>query len=154
MSEEIKAKTVEDENPSTVEKETKALKKIGADIGEESITKVDLRQPKEEEASKEEPESSESKTSEEAPKENEETKEEEVKEEEVKEEPIIEEVKEEPKEESKEKKEPQTVEPKQEKVVENQEPEMDIPEGILDLIDFINDTGGSLEDYIKLNKDF
>jgi len=31
---------------------------------------------------------------------------------------------------------------------------MDIPEGILDLIDFINNTGGSMEDYVKLNKDY
>ena len=29
MSEEIKAKVVEDENPSTAEKETKVLKKMG-----------------------------------------------------------------------------------------------------------------------------
>ena len=49
MSEEIKAKVVEDENPSTAEKETKALKKMGLDTGTETITKVDLRQPKQEE---------------------------------------------------------------------------------------------------------
>ena len=49
MSEEIKAQVVEDENPSAAEKETIALKKIGADTGEETITKVDLRQPIKEE---------------------------------------------------------------------------------------------------------
>ncbi len=43
MSEEIKAKVVEDENPSTAEKETKVLKKMGLDTGTETITKVDLR---------------------------------------------------------------------------------------------------------------
>ena len=48
MSEEIKAKVVEDENPSTAEKETKALKKMGLDTGVETITKVDLRKPKQE----------------------------------------------------------------------------------------------------------
>ena len=48
MSEETQAKIVEDENPSAAEQETKVLKKMGADIGEESITKVDLRQTKEE----------------------------------------------------------------------------------------------------------
>jgi hypothetical protein len=48
MSEEVKAAVVEDENLSTAEQETKVLKKMGADIGEESITKVDLRQTKEE----------------------------------------------------------------------------------------------------------
>ena len=48
MSEETQAKVVPDENPSAAEQETKVLKKMGADIGEESITKVDLRQTKEE----------------------------------------------------------------------------------------------------------
>ena len=48
MSEETQVKVVEDENPSSAEQETKVLKKMGADIGEESITKVDLRQTKEE----------------------------------------------------------------------------------------------------------
>ena len=48
MSEEIKAKVVEDENPSTAEKETKVLKKMGLDTGTETVTKVDLRKPKEE----------------------------------------------------------------------------------------------------------
>ena len=48
MSEETQVKIVEDENPSAAEQETKVLKKMGADIGEESITKVDLRQTKEE----------------------------------------------------------------------------------------------------------
>jgi len=154
MSEETQVKAVEDENPSAAEKETKALKKMGANIGEETITKVDLRQPKEkasaedsikeEELVKEEPKSEEPKTGEPVK-------------EPSKEEPIIEEVKEEPKEEGKEKeesKETKTVEQKQHKVAENQEPEMDIPEGILDLIDFINNTGGSMEDYVKLNKDY
>ena len=48
MSEEIKAKVVEEENPSTSEKETKVLKKMGLDTGAETVTKVDLRKPKEE----------------------------------------------------------------------------------------------------------
>ena len=47
MSEETQENVVEEENPSTAEKETKVLKKMGADIGEESITKIDLREPKE-----------------------------------------------------------------------------------------------------------
>ena len=52
MSEEIKAKVIDNENPSVAEKETKALKKIGADTGIDTVTKVDLRQPlnKEEDA--------------------------------------------------------------------------------------------------------
>ena len=54
MSEEIKAKVVEDENPSIAEKETKVLKKMGLDTGAETITKVDLRTPKEEKNATEE----------------------------------------------------------------------------------------------------
>ena len=48
MSEEIKAKVVEGDNPSIAEKETKVLKKMGLDTGTETVTKVDLRKPKEE----------------------------------------------------------------------------------------------------------
>ena len=40
MSKETQENVVEEENPSTAEKETKVLKKMGADIGEESITKM------------------------------------------------------------------------------------------------------------------
>ena len=161
MSEEIKAKTVEDENPSTVEKETKALKKIGANIGEESITKVDLRQPKEKEA----PAKEVSENNKEAPKENE-SKNKETKEEEISEEPIIEEVKEDVKEDIKEDvKEEKLVEKDsnenikteksvKEEPVKQEEPELNIPEGISELVNFINETGGSMEDFIRLNKDY
>ena len=41
MSEEIKAKVVEGDNPSIAEKETKVLKKMGLDTGTETVTKVD-----------------------------------------------------------------------------------------------------------------
>jgi hypothetical protein len=162
MSEEIKAKVVEDENPSTAEKETKALKKMGLDTGVETITKVDLRKPKQENNATEEQSTDEvsvrdgSEVSEEIRKENETQpqestgKSEEKKEEEEK---IIEEVKElEP--EAQEKSTP-SVEIKQEKpLVENSEQELNIPEGISDLVNFMNETGGSMEDYIKLNKNY
>ena len=88
MSEEIQTNVAEEENPSAAEKETKVLKKMGADIGKESITKVDLRKPKEDTA--EEP-VKETPIVEENNKETaEETTKEEPKIEENKEEPIIE----------------------------------------------------------------
>ena len=146
MSEEIQAKVVEDENPSAAEKETKALKKMGANIGKETITKVDLRKPKEEEQIPEqnlEPVTKSNKTEakEEIPK---------------KEEPVVEEVKEEKPIEAEVKPEAKIEpDPKQEKLVkEESQPEVNIPEGITDLINFINETGGSMEDYIKLNKNY
>ena len=162
MSEEIKAKVVEDENPSTAEKETKALKKMGLDTGVETITKVDLRKPKQENNATEEQSTDEvsvrdgSEVSEEIRKENETQpqestgKSEEKKEEEEK---IIEEVKElEP---EAQEKSTSSVEIKQEKpLVENSEQELNIPEGISDLVNFMNETGGSMEDYIKLNKNY
>ena len=158
MSEEIKAKVVEDENPSTAEKETKALKKMGLDTGAETITKVDLRQPKQEENATEEQSADEvpvrdgSETSEEVRQENETQPEKpagESKEEEEKEETIIEEVveSEETEKEAVENNSVQTP-------VKTEEPQINIPEGIAELVSFMNETGGSMEDYVKLNKDY
>ena len=159
MSEEIKAKVVEDENPSTAEKETKALKKMGLDTGTETVTKVDLRKPKEEKNATEEQSTDEvpvrdgSETSEEVRKEDETQPEEpagESQEEEKKEEAIIEEVvqseetKEEPIKEPQPIQEPSNIE----------QPEINIPEGIAELVNFMNETGGSMEDYIRLNKNY
>jgi hypothetical protein len=133
MSEETQVNVVEEENPSAAEKETKVLQKMGADIGKESITKVDLREPKED-------------TTEEVVEETP-IVEENIKEtagESIKEESIIEEIKEEPK--AKEK----IPEPIKEQV----EPEINIPDGIGELVNFMNETGGSMDDYVRLNKDY
>ena len=159
MSEEIKAKVVEDENPSTAEKETKALKKMGLDTGAETITKVDLRTPKEEKNATKEQSADEvpvrdgSEASEEVREENETQPEEpagESQEEEKKEEAIIEEV--------------QTPQKTQEEPIEEEQPvqqsqpveqpEINVPEGVLELVNFMNETGGSMEDYIRLNKNY
>ena len=150
MSEEIKAKVVEDENPSTAEKETKALKKMGLDTGTETITKVDLRQPKQEEDAIQEQSTDEvsvrdeSSASEEVQEENETQPEESTEQSQKEEEKEI------------------VEEPVQENNLLNTEPEInkpldqntEIPEGVNDLIKFMQDTGGTLEDYVKLNKDY
>ena len=144
MSEEIKAKAVEDENPSIAEKETKVLKKMGLDTWTETVTKVDLRKPKEEtdaiqeQSTDEVPVRDESSASEEIQKENEAQPEE-------------------PTEQSQEKeKEKEVVDTikAEEKVKEPLEPKVEIPEGVNDLINFMAETGGTLEDYVKLNKDY
>ena len=157
MSEETQAKIVEDENPSTAEKETKVLKKMGADIGEESITKVDLRQTKEEtdavqEQSTDDSLSSGSDTDE---KTGEETKVElqEVQQEESQltlEEVIDEETKEEPKEDPVQ----ELKEEIEEAVQTSQDTAVELPENIQKVVDFMNDTGGTLEDYVKINQDY
>ena len=157
MSEETQVKIVEDENPSTAEQETKVLKKMGADIGEESITKVDLRQTKEEtdavqEQSTDDSLSSGSDTDE---KTGEETKVElqEVQQEESQltlEEVIDEETKEEPKEDPVQ----ELKEEIEEAVQTSQDTAVELPENIQKVVDFMNDTGGTLEDYVKINQDY
>tara|TARA_B100000963_G_scaffold359792_1_gene388203 strand:+ start:1604 stop:2818 length:1215 start_codon:yes stop_codon:yes gene_type:complete len=159
MSEETKAKVVEEENPSAAEKETKALKKMGFDTGVEEIAKVDLRKPKEEKDATEEQSADEvpvrdgSEASEEVRKEDETQPEEpagESQKEEEKEEAIVEEV---------EKTEQTQEEPvKEEQPIQQsppvEQPEINVPEGVLELVNFMNETGGSMEDYIRLNKNY
>ena len=116
-------------------------------VTKEKVTKVDMakkEQPKEE--TKTEPAAVE------------ETKVEEVKVEQpvveetkAEESPVIEEIKvEEAKEEVKEAKE--VVEEIKEEVKEN--PQIELPENIEKLVNFMKDTGGTVEDYVNLNKDY
>src|SRR5210317_128092 len=157
MSEETKAKVIENENPSVAEKETKVLKKIGADTGDEAVTKVDLRQPlKEESDAVQEPSTDESvlrgsgtdeKTGEETEVELQEVQQEENQL--TLEEVIEEETKEEPKKEPQEELKEEEVVPQAE--VQN---EINIPDNIHDLVQFMNETGGTVEDFVNLNKDY
>ena len=157
MSEETQVKIVEDENPSTAEQETKVLKKMGADIGEESITKVDLRQTKEETDAVQEQSTDESvlrgsgtdeKTGEETEVELQEVQQEESQL--TLEEVIDEETKEEPKEDPVQ----ELKEEIEEAVQTSQDTAVELPENIQKVIDFMNDTGGTLEDYVKINQDY
>ncbi len=153
MSEEIKAKVVEGDNPSIAEKETKVLKKMGLDTGTETVTKVDLRKPKEEKDAIQEQSTdevlvrNESSNSEEVQKENEAQSEKPAEQSQKKEETVIEEV-------IKEESNTNQIKAEEPKAVIEKEPEINIPEGIGDLVNFMNETGGSLEDYVKLNKDY
>jgi len=157
MSEEIKAKVVEEENPSIAEKETKVLKKIGADTGNDTVTKVDLRQPLKKETDAVQEQSTDesvlrgSGTDEKAGEEAE-VELQEVQQEENQltlEEVIEEEAKEEPKEKVEEKIEEEEITPEVEKY-----DEVNIPDNIHDLIQFMNETGGTVEDFVNLNKDY
>ena len=151
MSEETKTEVVEEENPSTAEKETIALKKIGADVGDESITKVDLRETPTEETTEE--------PVEEAP--QEEKKEEsqtETQESEESNQLTLEEIiEDEEGDEVKEEEKPIEEETTKEEVVEEPvetTPEIELPENIQKVVDFMNETGGTLEDYVKINQDY
>jgi len=157
MSEETQVKIVEDENPSTAEQETKVLKKMGADIGEESITKVDLRQTKEETDAAQEQSADDNvlsgsgtdeKTGEETKVELQEVQQEESQS--TLEEVIDEETKEEPKEDPVK----ELKEEIEEAVQTSQDTAIELPENIQKVVDFMNDTGGTLEDYVKINQDY
>ena len=156
MAEEIKAKVVETEELSIQEKEEVVQKNSGFDE-ESGVYKVDLTQPPKQEETKEEP-------VQEAPAEEvvEEVVEEksEEKEEEVAEESIIEEITNE-----KDTTDDPGVEgsieatdttPEQEEVLQKTETQeqVDYPENIQELVKFMNETGGTLEDYVALNKDY
>ena len=155
MSEEIKVKVVEDENPSTAEKETKVLKKMGLDTGTETVTKVDLRKPKEKKDAIQEQSTDEIfvrdeyGASEEVQEKNEAQPEKSTEQSEEKKEAVIEEVLEEEKPNFEIKKEKAVKQEKEEDKVE-----LNIPDGITELVSFMNETGGSMEDYIKLNKNY
>ena len=170
MAEEIKAKVLDSEEKSIQEKEQEIQKNTGFDE-ESGMYKVDLSQPpKQEEDAVQEQETEDGVLR--GSSENEETGQEaevglqEIRdeEEEVIEEPVEETVLEEITDEE------DTVDntgvetstevadstPQQEEVlpeVKAQEP-IDYPENITDLVKFMNETGGTLEDYVALNKDY
>jgi hypothetical protein len=128
---------VVDETPTAAEKEEKVLEAAGQDTGktEDGMYKVDLSKPVEQET---EP-VQEEKVTEEVQEETQLTLEE----------VIEEETKEEPKEEV------QDLQDKVEEAVQtSQDTGIELPENIQKVVDFINETGGTLEDYVKINQDY
>ncbi len=124
-------------------------------INKDEIIKVDLRQVDKDEPNKEEEvkETTEEKVEETSEAVLEEVKDEvEDEKEEQEETPILEEVKEEEtKTESKEEIKEDVVEETQEEV---EPPQPKLPENIQKVVDFMEETGGDLEDYVKLNQDY
>jgi|TARA_Y100000033_G_scaffold49583_1_gene58177 hypothetical protein len=178
MAEKIKAKVIEVEEPSIQEKEEIVQKKAGFDE-ESGMYKVDLTQPPvtEEEQIKEETDAVPEQSTDEVPVRNEsetsgavqegnpEEKIEEPsgeedsnadvrdQEEEI---PVIEEIIEDEQTNDDEtavvaEQEESQVEPV---VQEKPKEEIEYPENIIDLVKFMNETGGTLEDYVALNKDY
>ena len=178
MAEKIKAKVIEVEEPSIQEKEEIVQKKAGFDE-ESGMYKVDLTQPPvtEEEQIKKETDAVPEQSTDEVPVRNEsetsgavqegnpEEKIEEPsgeedsnadvrdQEEEI---PVIEEIIEDEQTNDDEtavvaEQEEEQVEPVKETTTKE---EIDYPENIIDLVKFMNETGGTLEDYVALNKDY
>ena len=166
MSENIEAKVVESEELSIQEKEELVQEKAGTTF-EDGMYKVDLTQPPAEQTEQtenaiqeQEPEGSVLRGDEPAKEAGEEAKvelqevrqEEEVKEE--TEEAVLEEL---PAEEEQEEtiEEVEELAEKVEEAFQKEEEEgIELPENIQKVVDFINETGGSLEDYVALNKDY
>ena len=125
---------------------------------ESTITKVDLSKAKEENVTKEDniTKVDLSKKEEEKPVEEEKVVEE-VKEEVKEEQPVLEEITDE-KEEEEENKVEEKIEETAKEVVEAVEEAKEtgepLPENIQKVVDFMNETGGSLDDYVKLNQDY
>jgi len=135
---------VVDETPTAAEKEEQVLEAAGQDTGktEDGMYKVDLSKPAEQETEPVQEEQKEEVT-EEALEENQLTLEE----------VIEEETNEEPKEEVKE--EVQDLQDEVEEAVQtSQDTGIELPENIQKVVDFINETGGTLEDYVKINQDY
>ena len=171
---EIKAKVLDSEEKSVQQKEQEVQEKSTNFDKESGMYKVNLKEIKEQtdavqkQSTDEVPVRDESKTSEEIQKENVEegTKEpsgKEKEEEEIKETPIIEEVTDETTETDDTDEtgvdgsaEAANPAPEQKEVLQEekaQEP-IDYPENIMDLVKFMNETGGTLDDYVRLNADY
>ena len=167
MAEEIKAKAVETEEKSLQEKEQEVQKNAGFDE-ESGMYKVDLTQPpkQEQDAATEQvadevPVRDESGTGETVSEENvEEQVEESAGEKEETEEVILEEItdEEDTVDDTGVEASPEIADtaPEQKEVLSETKTQESIeyPQNIQDLVKFMNETGGTLEDYVELNKDY
>ena len=160
MSENVEAKVVESEELSIQEKEELVQEKAGA-VFEDGMYKVDLTQPPAEQTEQtedaiqeQEPEGGVLRGSEpvEETGEKAEVELQEVRQEEV-EELVLEELPEVEEEETIEEVE-ELAEKVEEAFQKEEEQGIELPENIQKVVDFINETGGSLEDYVALNKDY
>ena len=150
MSEET-AKVVVDETPTAAEKETQVLEAAGIDTkADDGVYKVDLSKPKTQENAVQQEEQGNEQV--EANEQVDDQAEEELQEvnEEVEEESALELI--EDTEEPKVVKEEETT--KEEVLQESKDTGIELPENIQKVVDFMNETGGTLEDYVNLNKDF
>ena len=158
MSENIKVEALDVEEKSIAEKEAEVQKLSTNEDGDYTVDLGKINKQKEETDAVQEQKtedgvlrgsSENEKDGEEAKVELQEVQQEKV-EEPVLEEVIEEEVSEEPAPVAEEKQPEQEVEP----VEETKEPEVNLPENIQELVKFMEETGGTLEDYVRLNADF
>ena len=163
MAEEIKVTALDAEEPkSIVEQEQEFQEKSGFDE-KEGVYKVNLSQPQKTETDAVQEQETEDGVLR-GSSENEETGQEaevelqEVREEEIEETPVIEEVIDEQTSDDETavvaEEEEQQVEEDNQAEAEIEKPEIKLPENIQSLVDFMEETGGSIEDYARLNADY
>ena len=161
MEEPIKVNLLNDETPSIQEREETVLENAGVKVNDDGVFKVDLRN-KEEDAVQEQSTDEvsvrdESEASQEV---GEEVRSTEEPAEEKEEEQVVELIKEETDAEKLQQQEQEVngQEANEEKLVQEKEevsqPQVELPVGVEKLIDFMKETGGSLEDYVRLNTDY
>jgi len=158
MSENIKAEALDIEEKSIAEKEAEVQKIPTNEDGDYTVDLGKINEPKEETDAVQEQKtedgvlrgsSENEKDGKEAKVELQEVQQEKI-EEPVLEEVIEEEVSEEPAPVAKEKQ----LEPEVEPAEETKEPKVNLPENIQDLVKFMEETGGTLEDYVRLGADY
>jgi hypothetical protein len=162
---EIKAKVIDSEEKSIQEKEQIVAEKAGVVLDESGTYKVDLTKINEKQDAVQEQKTEDgvlrgSSEDEEAGKETE-VELQEVREEEV-DTPVLEEITDDETDTTNETGVDRSTEdadaaPEQEEILQEEEaqaPSVDLPENIQDLVKFMNETGGSIEDYARLNADY
>ena len=157
--EKVETKMATEDGKLKVKKKKPSMKRM--DFSDEPV-KVDMSNPpvkEEEKQEKEQPkeekpeDKKDDKIIEEVQEKVEEEKVEDKKEEET-EKPVLEEVTEEEVDEDVKEKVEEVEEVFEEAVTKSEETGQDLPENIQKVVDFMNETGGDLEDYVKLNQDY
>ena len=153
-------------DPTTTEKPTEEKVKVKRRPSMkkkviDDIIKVDLSKPKEEEkvdvVEEQEPVAEESTTDKAVGEQNPESEPEQESEKQVSEDEqdsVLSEITKEEKQEVVEEKTEELTEEIKEAVQEQKETGVELPENIQKVVDFMNETGGSLEDYVKINQDY
>lgn len=161
MAENVEVKAVETEEPSIQEKEQTVAEKSGA-VFEDGVYKVDLRQPPVTEQEQNEENAVQEQSTDEVSVRDESEASQEVAEEvrdseepAQEEEVILEEITEEEISEETVQEEAQELAGEVEEAIQQQQDSgIELPENIQKVVDFINETGGTLEDYVALNRDY
>jgi hypothetical protein len=163
MAENVEVKAVNTEEPSIQEKEQAVAEKSGA-VFEDGVYKVDLRQPPATEQEQNEENAVQEQSTDEVPVRDEPKASQEVAEEvrdseepteEKEEDVILEEItEEETSEETVQEQAQELANEVEEAIQEQKDSGIELPENIQKVVDFINETGGTLEDYVALNRDY